>query len=348
MCTLCDAGLLQDHSGFAAQFPEGAAATGVAASGLNLLAPRAASADDDDKEPEDSGGPGRRYLIRGGAVMSMDPKVGDFPQADVLVEGKKIVAVGPNLHAGGAARDRRARPHRHAGLHRHAPSPVRDRAAQLPRRRRADQRRLGLAERQHHLLRVHPAEVRAGLPAAGRVHQRAVRRAEPARRRRHHGARRLADPSLAAALGCRHPGAVRYRAPRRLRLFRERGRQHPRHQSRQQVSDRRAPHQEAVVLVERPARPHDHGRRGLSRRCRRPSSPGRSGVSSACRSRRTSSRRSASVRSSTSSRTGTGGNGTHRDRTGQPVHPHDRDVRRRPGRGSRTSARRSRSPSRSR
>jgi 5-methylthioadenosine/S-adenosylhomocysteine deaminase len=35
--------------------------------------------------------------------MSMDPKVGDFPQADVLVEGKKIVAVGPSLHAGGAA-----------------------------------------------------------------------------------------------------------------------------------------------------------------------------------------------------------------------------------------------------
>ncbi len=39
----------------------------------------------------------------GGAVMSMDPLVGDFPQADVLIEGKKIVAVGPNLRAGGAA-----------------------------------------------------------------------------------------------------------------------------------------------------------------------------------------------------------------------------------------------------
>src|ERR1700726_2044367 len=35
--------------------------------------------------------------------MSLDPKVGDFAQADVLVEGKKILAVGPNLHAGGAA-----------------------------------------------------------------------------------------------------------------------------------------------------------------------------------------------------------------------------------------------------
>ncbi|MGB5082848.1 MAG: amidohydrolase family protein, partial [Burkholderiales bacterium] len=48
---------------------------------------------------------GRRYVIRGGAVMTMDPSMpnkGEFAQADVLVEGKKIVAVGPNLNAGGA------------------------------------------------------------------------------------------------------------------------------------------------------------------------------------------------------------------------------------------------------
>ena len=32
----------------------------------------------------------------------MDPKVGDFAQADVLIEGKKILAVGPNLQAGTA------------------------------------------------------------------------------------------------------------------------------------------------------------------------------------------------------------------------------------------------------
>ena len=46
---------------------------------------------------------GRRYVIRGGHVMSMDPAVGDFVEADVLVEGKKIVAVGPNLRVSGAA-----------------------------------------------------------------------------------------------------------------------------------------------------------------------------------------------------------------------------------------------------
>ena len=121
----------------------------------------------------------------------------------------------------------------------------------------------GCAERQPDVFRIHPADVRPGVPPAGRVHQRALRRLEPARRRRHDGARRLADPSFAAALGCRDPGAVRYRASRRLRLFRERGGCDSRHQSRQQVSGRRDAHQEAVVLVERPARHDDHGRRGL-------------------------------------------------------------------------------------
>src|SRR5688500_12003920 len=108
MCTLCDAGNPQDHSAPRRKFLKASAATGFAAGGLSLLTPRTAAADnhkdkDNDKEPEDSGGRGRRYLIRGGAVMSMDKKVGDFAQADVLVEGKKILAVGPNLHAGGAA-----------------------------------------------------------------------------------------------------------------------------------------------------------------------------------------------------------------------------------------------------
>jgi 5-methylthioadenosine/S-adenosylhomocysteine deaminase len=77
-------------------------ATGVAAAGLPLFAARPAAADGGDP-PLDSGRPGRRYVIRGGSVMSLDPQVGDFAQADVLVEGKKILAVGPNLHAGNAA-----------------------------------------------------------------------------------------------------------------------------------------------------------------------------------------------------------------------------------------------------
>lgn len=36
-------------------------------------------------------------------MLSLDPKVGDFEKADVLVEGKKISALAPNLDAGRSA-----------------------------------------------------------------------------------------------------------------------------------------------------------------------------------------------------------------------------------------------------
>jgi cytosine/adenosine deaminase-related metal-dependent hydrolase len=106
MCKLCDQGQLQNHDDESQRwnprrgFLKASMATGAAAA-TGLFASSAARADD-EREPEDSGRHGRRILIRGGAVMSMDPKVGDFAQADVLIEGKKIVAVGPSLHAGGA------------------------------------------------------------------------------------------------------------------------------------------------------------------------------------------------------------------------------------------------------
>lgn len=44
----------------------------------------------------------RRILLRGGIVLSLDPKVGDFERADVLVDGARIAAVGPDLSAGDA------------------------------------------------------------------------------------------------------------------------------------------------------------------------------------------------------------------------------------------------------
>src|SRR5882724_2559464 len=107
MCILCYQGKPQDHSGSQLgrrDFLKASTATGAAA-GAGLFAARPAAAHDDDG-PEDTGKRGRRYIIRGGAVMTMDPSMpnkGEWPQADVLVEGKKIVAVGPNLHAGGAS-----------------------------------------------------------------------------------------------------------------------------------------------------------------------------------------------------------------------------------------------------
>ena len=104
MCTLCDQGRPQNHSGSTQlgrrNFLKASTATAAATAGAGLFASRDAGANDD--APGDSGRPGRRYIIKGGAVMSMDPAVGDFAQADVLVEGKKILAVGPNLRAGGA------------------------------------------------------------------------------------------------------------------------------------------------------------------------------------------------------------------------------------------------------
>ena len=42
MCKLCDEGRLQNHFGSRRNFLKGAVATGVAAAGLNLFAPRPA------------------------------------------------------------------------------------------------------------------------------------------------------------------------------------------------------------------------------------------------------------------------------------------------------------------
>lgn len=42
---------------------------------------------------------GSRILLRGGSVLSMDPDVGDFDAADVLINGTTIEAVGPGLDA---------------------------------------------------------------------------------------------------------------------------------------------------------------------------------------------------------------------------------------------------------
>jgi cytosine/adenosine deaminase-related metal-dependent hydrolase len=105
MCVLCNLGKPRMHYRSRRNFLKGAAATGAAAAGLNLFAARPAAADAGGLPPH-TGRPGRRYVIRGGAVMTMDPSMpqkGEFPRADVLVEGKKILAVGPNLQAGNAA-----------------------------------------------------------------------------------------------------------------------------------------------------------------------------------------------------------------------------------------------------
>src|SRR3954469_11541907 len=112
MCILCDQGRPQNHARSQLgrrDFLKASTASAAAAAGMSLFsAPARAHDDDHDDPPQDHGKPGRRYVIRGGHVMTMDPgvkganKFGEFASADVLVEGKKIVAVGPNLTAGGA------------------------------------------------------------------------------------------------------------------------------------------------------------------------------------------------------------------------------------------------------
>ena len=113
MCKLCDQGQPQDHAAPSREsrrdFLKASTATAVAAAGLNLLTSSSARAQAIEPPPDQSGQPGVRYIIRGGSVMSMDPKVGDFAQADVLVEGKKILAVGPNLQADAGVIDARGR-----------------------------------------------------------------------------------------------------------------------------------------------------------------------------------------------------------------------------------------------
>src|SRR5436305_6969767 len=43
--------------------------------------------------------PNHRILLKGGMVLSLDPAVGDFESGDVLIGGKKILAVGRSLNA---------------------------------------------------------------------------------------------------------------------------------------------------------------------------------------------------------------------------------------------------------
>jgi cytosine/adenosine deaminase-related metal-dependent hydrolase len=108
MCILCDQGKPQDHGGSQGStqlgrrdFLKASTATAAGAAALGLFAARPAAADGGGP-PEDHGRHGRRYVIRGGHVMTMDPQMGDFVQADVLVEGKTIKEIGRNLHVWGA------------------------------------------------------------------------------------------------------------------------------------------------------------------------------------------------------------------------------------------------------
>jgi hypothetical protein len=112
MCKLCDEGKPQDHSGpvrdSRRDFLKASTATAIAAAGVNFLSAPPAAAQAKDDPPGDSGKPGRRYIIRGGSVMSMDRRT-DRGQEDPCGRAE---SAGGRCHA-----DRRQRPHRHAGFY---------------------------------------------------------------------------------------------------------------------------------------------------------------------------------------------------------------------------------------
>ena len=65
------------------------------ADGLRSAAP-------DDLQGLVGDGRRRRILLRGGVVLTLDPKVGDFEKADVLIDGKQIAQIAPTVSAGDA------------------------------------------------------------------------------------------------------------------------------------------------------------------------------------------------------------------------------------------------------
>jgi 5-methylthioadenosine/S-adenosylhomocysteine deaminase len=55
-----------------------------------------------DRLVRQSADPNRRILVKGGTIVSLGRQVGDFEQGDVLIQGKRIVAVAHNIESSGA------------------------------------------------------------------------------------------------------------------------------------------------------------------------------------------------------------------------------------------------------
>jgi len=60
------------------------------------------------QQPSGATTAGRPMLIKGGCVLTLDRAIGDFEQADVLIQGGKISAVQASISAAESRRCRRA------------------------------------------------------------------------------------------------------------------------------------------------------------------------------------------------------------------------------------------------
>ncbi len=101
MCRLCEGGKPQTNCPTRVDYMAASAASSadlIRSGAHGIESQRAAAA----TMPAGLDG-GRRILIKGGAVLSMDEAVGNFAEGDVLIEKGRIAAVGVGLEAGDAA-----------------------------------------------------------------------------------------------------------------------------------------------------------------------------------------------------------------------------------------------------
>lgn len=101
MCKLCEQAAtleLHDHGDHAVAMASDGFGAGISGSNGQASGARRTAA-----LPEGIGKAGRRTLIKGGVVLTMDPAVGDFARGDVLLDGSRIVEIGANIEAGNAA-----------------------------------------------------------------------------------------------------------------------------------------------------------------------------------------------------------------------------------------------------
>ena len=214
MCKLCDQGLPQDHSRSPGESRRRFLKTSTAgvAGAAGLLSERAFAHYRDRDRDDDDEGPRAQRPARPALRDSRRARHVDGPEDGRLRRGRRAGRRQEDhgrrpatCTSGGAAeidaRGRIVMPGFIDTHHHQFETALRSFLADgHPVQRRQ-------AARRHQLLRVHPQQVRPGVPAPGRLHQRAVRRAQPDRRGGDDGARHLADPPLARAFRRGLPGA---------------------------------------------------------------------------------------------------------------------------------------------
>ena len=168
MCQVCELAASEVGAGAPPRF----AATSATEPNLRRAAPvnlEAAHGAASSAMPEGVGVQGRRTLIKGGTILSMDARVGNHAVGDVLLEGSKIAEVAARIDAPDAAV-------LDASGHIVMPGFIDAHSHQFETALRsflADGILIndGRPESAHNYYEVGPAKALVGLSAAGRPHQ---------------------------------------------------------------------------------------------------------------------------------------------------------------------------------